>query len=115
MRKLLFSLSVFLLIFSQFTIAQQITVDNTISAQQLIQNNLVQGCVEVSNIASNMNGTINNLNSFGYFEQSNSSFPFQNGIIISTGNAFSAGNAINANTLNEGEDSWGTDTDLKLL
>ncbi len=113
MRKLLFSLSVFLLIFSQFTIAQQITVDNTISAQQLIQNNLVQGCVEVSNIASNMNGTINNLNSFGYFEQSNSSFPFQNGIIISTGNAFSAGNAINANTLNEGEDSWGTDTDLE--
>lgn len=113
MRKLLFSLSVFLLIFSQLTNAQQITVDNTLSTQQLIQNNLVQGCVEVSNIASNMNGTINNLNSFGYFEQSNSSFPFQNGIMISTGNAFSAGNAINASTLNEGEVSWGTDTDLE--
>ncbi len=113
MRKLIFSVSTCLLFFLQLPYAQQITVDNSVSAQQLIQNNLVQGCVEVSNIASNINGSINNLNSFGYFEQNNSSFPFQNGIIISTGNAFSAGNAINANTLNEGEDSWGTDIDLE--
>ncbi len=113
MRKLLFLFTISCLAFSQLTVSQQITVDNTISAQQLIQNNLVQGCVEVSNIASNVNGTINNLNSFGYFEQSGSGFPFQNGIIISTGDAFSAGNALNVNTLNEGEDSWGTDTDLE--
>lgn len=113
MSKALFPLAAFLFIFLQTTNAQQITVDNTISAQQLIENNLIQGCVEVSNIASNTNGTINNLNSFGYFEQSSSNFPFQNGVIITTGNAFSAGNAINTNTLNEGEDNWGTDIDLE--
>ncbi len=113
MRKLLFLLTISCFSISQLTNAQQITVDNSISAQQLIQNNLVQGCVEVSNIASNVNGTVNNLNSFGYFEQNNSSFPFQNGIIISTGSASSAGNAINANTLNEGENNWGTDPDLE--
>ena len=113
MRKLLFLLTISCFGFSQLVISQQITVDNTISAQQLIQNNLVQGCVEVSNITSSVNGTVNNLNSFGYFEQNNSSFPFQDGIIISTGDAFSAGNAENVNTLNEGEDSWGTDLDLE--
>ena len=113
MRKLLFLLTISCFGFSQIVICQQITVDNTISAQQLIQNNLVQGCVEVTNITSSVNGLVNNLNSFGYFEQNDSSFPFQNGIIISTGDAFSAGNAENVNTLNEGEDSWGTDMDLE--
>ncbi len=93
--------------------AQQITVDNTLSAEDLILNNLVEGCVEVSNVTSNINGYVNGLNSFGYFEKADSSFPFQDGILLTTGESFSAGNTLNTNTLNEGDTSWGTDLDLE--
>ncbi|NNL16899.1 MAG: T9SS type B sorting domain-containing protein [Flavobacteriaceae bacterium] len=113
MRKLLFLLAIIFLGLEQFAVAQQITVDNSLSAQELIENNLVQGCVEVSNISSNVNGLVNGLNSFGYFEQADSNFPFTDGIILSTGDSFSAGNTLNTNTLNEGEDTWGTDLDLE--
>lgn len=95
--------------------AQQITVDNTITAQNLIENTLIQGCVEVSNITSPVNGSVNNIGSFGYFEQNNSNFPFQNGIILTTGNANSAGNIENNDILNEGNDTWGADTDLESV
>ena len=93
--------------------AQQISIDNSVSVQELIQNRLIQGCVEVSNISSNNNGFVNNIGSYGYFERDSSNFPFENGILLSTGNANSAGNTINANTLNDGETNWGTDADLE--
>jgi len=93
--------------------AQVISVDNSISAQTLIENNLAEGCVEISNISSTVNGAINGLSSFGYFERGSSDFPFENGIMLSTGNASSGGNAVNTNILNEGEVDWGTDSDLE--
>ncbi len=113
MRKITFLLATIFLGLQQFTVAQEISVDDSLSAQDLIQNNLVQGCVEVSNISSNINGSVNGLNSFGYFEQADSNFPFENGILLTTGEASSAGNITNGNTLNEGETSWGTDLDLE--
>ncbi len=93
--------------------SQQITTDSSIPLEQLILNNLAQGCVEISNISSNINGSVNNLESYGYFEKSNSNFPFENGIVLSTGSVNSAGNAIISTNLNEGEESWGTDSDLE--
>ena len=96
-----------------FSYTQQITVDNSVSPQNLIENNLIQGCVEVSNISSPSNGSVVGLGSYGYFESGDSNFPFENGIILSTGDANSAGNSQNAATLNEGNSSWGTDTDLE--
>ncbi len=93
--------------------AQNISVDNSISAQDLIQNNLVEGCVEITNISSSINGSVNGFSSFGYFERANSNFPFENGIMLSTGNANSGGNATNVNILNDGELTWGTDPDLE--
>ncbi len=97
----------------QFTYSQQITVDNSQTPQQLIEDNLVLGCVEVSNIVSNINGSANNLTSFGYFERANSNFPFENGILLSTGRAEAAGNTVNTNVLNDGNTTWGTDMDLE--
>lgn len=93
--------------------SQNILVDNSFTAQQLIENNFVEGCVEVSNITSTINGSINGFNSFAYFERDLSNFPFENGIMLSTGDAISGGNAINTNLLNDGETSWGTDPDLE--
>lgn len=104
---------VLVLINIPFLNAQQITIDDSQTPQQLIQDNLIQGCVEVSNITSSINGSVNNLNSFGYFEAANSNFPFQNGILLSTGSATAAGNTSNGSVLNDGNTTWGTDMDLE--
>lgn len=93
--------------------SQQIITDDSLPLEQLIQQNLGQNCVEISNISSSINGGLNGFNSFGYFERENSNFPFENGIVLTTGNVNSAGNILNISPLNEGDDSWGTDTDLE--
>lgn len=93
--------------------AQKISIDNTQSAQTLINNNLAEGCIEVTNISSSINGSVNGFSSFGYFVKANSNFPFDNGIMLSTGNANSGGNTTNVNILNDGEPNWGTDPDLE--
>lgn len=92
---------------------QQITIDNSFTEQQLIENNLVQGCVGTSNISSQVNGSVNGFNSFAYFEKSGSNFPFQNGIMLSTGNPISGGNTQNNEVLNEGGADWLADSDLE--
>ncbi len=93
--------------------AQQISIDNSFTAQELIENNLVQGCVEISNVQSQVNGQVNGFNSYAYFERAGSNFPFENGIMLSTGNATSGGNTLNTEILNEGQPNWGTDPDLE--
>ncbi len=99
--------------FGQSCFSQQITTDNSQTLEQLIQNSLGQNCVEISNISSTVNGNINGFSSFGYFERGSSSFPFENGIALTTGNISSAGNTLNTSSLNEGDDTWGTDIDLE--
>jgi len=106
-------LVVFFTAFVQVSYAQQISVNDNVPLNELIETHLVQGCVEVSNIQSVINGSVNQLASYGYFERDNSNFPFENGIMLSTGDASSAGNVLNANLLNEGDPSWGTDPDLE--
>ncbi|OIQ29627.1 MAG: hypothetical protein BM564_05300 [Bacteroidetes bacterium MedPE-SWsnd-G2] len=93
--------------------AQQITIDNTVSIQQLIENNFIEGCVETENIQSLVNGQTNGFSSYGYFEAAGSDFPFEHGIMLSTGNANSGANGVNNTILNEGTSSWGTDSDLE--
>ena len=93
--------------------AQQININNAYTAQQLVENSLVVGCVETSNISSQVNGSANGFNSFAYFESGISNFPFQTGIMLSTGNPMSGGNVQNNETLNEGDENWLTDPDLE--
>lgn len=93
--------------------AQQVTVDNTVSPQNLIQNTLIQGCVEVSNISSPSNGSSIGVGSYGYFEKSASDFPFDYGIVLTTGSASAAGNGQNNEILNDGDETWLTDNDLE--
>ncbi|GLB53549.1 hypothetical protein NBRC110019_25900 [Neptunitalea chrysea] len=95
--------------------AQQIVVDNNYSPEQLIENILFQGCIDVSNVNSPINGSINGLVSYGYFESSSSNFPFSNGIVLTTGNVLDAGNTLNSDYLNRGETDWGTDSDLESV
>ncbi|WP_052184187.1 T9SS type B sorting domain-containing protein [Psychroserpens sp. Hel_I_66] len=93
--------------------AQQITTDDTLPLVSLVETNFGQGCVEISNITSTVNGDVNGLSSYGSFEKGDSNFPFENGILLSTGNINSAGNTVNNSPLNEGEDNWLTDPDLE--
>ncbi|OBX24499.1 gliding motility-associated-like protein [Gelidibacter algens] len=113
MKFLQISLLVFACILCTQAFGQQITVDSNVSPQQLIENNLIQGCVEISNVSSPVNGSVNGLSSFGYFERGSSNFPFKNGIMLSSGNANSAGNTSTDKTLNEGESNWQSDADLE--
>ena len=111
--KPLVALVVLTLSFVHSAVAQQININNSYSASQLVENNLVVGCVEISNIVSTVNGSVNGFNSFAYFENGNSNFPFKNGIMLSTGNPMSGGNTLNNDILNEGNDQWLTDADLE--
>ena len=100
------------ILLSSYSFSQQITTDGTIDLQNLIQNNLASGCVEISNISSSINGDVNSLNSFGLFNRASSNFPFESGIVLTTGDVNEAGNTTITSALNSGSASWGNDPDL---
>jgi gliding motility-associated-like protein len=98
---------------SSFIFSQKIVVDSSIPLTQLIEDNLIEGCVEISNISSNVNGNSFGFPSYAYFNRGSSNFPFQDGVMLSTGNAESGGNTTTTPTLSEGTTIWGTDPDLE--
>lgn len=93
--------------------AQKINVNNSNNLENLILNNLIKGCVEVSNITSSVNGSAYGVPSYGQFTRGNSNFPFESGIMLSTGNVLSAGNSSITETLSDGSSNWGSDPDLE--
>ncbi|WP_430467718.1 choice-of-anchor L domain-containing protein [Winogradskyella ouciana] len=95
-----------------FLYAQQITTDNSQQPEQLIQNLVGNNCASVSNISSQINGNINNIISYGSFDNGTSNFPLQSGLVLSTGNVARAGNAFIGEDLSDGEIDWETDTDI---
>lgn len=106
-----------LLLFSFFVLqnsnAQQIQVDDSLSANTLVENALQSDCVIIDNVVSQVNGNSVGINSFGAFNRNNSNFPFESGMVLTTGSATSAGNGENTDELNEGETAWETDQDLE--
>ena len=94
-------------------VAQKINVNGNVTVNQLIEDNLVDGCVEVSNVTSSINGDANGFRSFAEFSRGATNFPFESGIMLSTGNAESGGNSLITTDLSEGATTWGTDTDLE--
>jgi gliding motility-associated-like protein len=68
------------------SVSQNITVNQTFTAQQLIENILVNsGCVSVSNFSASGGNFSAGEMSFGYFNANGSVFPIQEGIVLSTG------------------------------
>ncbi|NNE31718.1 MAG: T9SS type B sorting domain-containing protein [Winogradskyella sp.] len=92
--------------------AQQVITESSTQPQQLLQELVGDNCVTVSNVSSPVNGAVNNINSFGTFQQANSNFPLQNGIILSTGSITTAGNSIIGQDLSYGDVNWETDSDI---
>lgn len=95
--------------------AQMIVVDDSSNVEELLQNNLFNGCVDIANVNSYTNGNVNNMKTFGFFNKAASNFPFDSGIILSTGFATAAGNSVISTPLNQGSTSWGTDADLESI
>ena len=116
MKKYLHIYSLFAILFCSYgSVFSQITVDASVPLEQLIQNNLIKGCVEISGIDSKFNGSPYGLTSYAYFNRGSSDFPFEDGVMLSTGNAKDGGNPLQPVPLGYGVDvpDWVTDPDLE--
>ncbi|MBC7642513.1 MAG: choice-of-anchor L domain-containing protein, partial [Flavobacterium sp.] len=102
---------ILLICLSANTNAQYIQVNDNKSAQDLVQNTLINSpCANVSNFMVS-GGVFGSNNSYGYFSAGTSGFPFNDGIVLSTGQAISAVGP-NANILSEDASNWIGDNDL---
>ena len=109
-RILLFTIVYFYLTTNSF--GQYITVNESYTPTQLVENILINNpCASISNVSMaslNQSGG----DSYGYFTAATSSFPFYDGVILSTGRAISA-IGPNSSILSEGPTSWQGDNDLQ--
>lgn len=65
--------------------AQNITVDDSYTPQQLVENVLVNSsCATVSNYSATGDTAPVGQNSYGYFNNAGGSFPFKEGVLLST-------------------------------
>ncbi|RYF73370.1 MAG: adhesin, partial [Cytophagaceae bacterium] len=99
------------------TIPPSITTnDSDMTTQELISNVLINSnCATVSNITTLTGTDFGSVNGIGYFNRNGSSFPFDEGVIMSTGNILSAPGPNNS-VLGEGPfEGWPGDTDLENI
>jgi gliding motility-associated-like protein len=96
----------------QSSYSQYINVDDTYTANQLVENVLINSnCANVSNISVTGSG-INSSESYGFFDGNSSGFPFSSGVLLTTGTALSA-IGPNSSILSEGNVNWQGDQDLE--
>jgi gliding motility-associated-like protein len=104
-----------------FVSAQNITVDDTKTAQQLVENVLVNSsCATVSNYSATGDTNVPvGTNSYGYFTNAGGSFPFTEGVLLSTSYAQKSIGPFNTNptniTGNDNDSGWPGDTDLNQV
>lgn len=94
----------------------QITVDDNITAPDLVKiltNS--SSCINVSTETVKGDTFTAGKNSYGYFNAAGSSFPFSEGIILSSGNATSSPGPFVTGDLGEGEFTWLGDLDLNQI
>jgi gliding motility-associated-like protein len=103
------------LFFSCYVSAQYIQVNDNYTAQQLVQDVLINSsCATVSNFSVSGGNFGNGVQSYGYFSGANTSFPFLEGIVLSTGRAVMT-EGPNTSLLDDGSNmDWGGDADLEL-
>jgi gliding motility-associated-like protein len=100
-------------LFFQSGNAQYITVDESFSALDLVEDKLINSsCANVFNVSVSGGNFASGEKSYGYFDASGTGFPFENGIILSTGKI---NNAPGPNTFISDDGNgmgWTGDTDL---
>lgn len=98
--------------FAEIIWAQNIAVDDSYSAQQLVENVLINSpCANVSNFSISGDTFSSGQQSYGYFSYSGSDF-FSNGIVLSTSRA-NRTEGPNNNLIDEGSIAWHGDSDLE--
>lgn len=103
------------LIISSFCFGQNVQTDaTTYTPQQLIEDILIDSnCIENVVVTNVLGGNFNNTDqSYGYFDATGTNFPFQNGVVLSTGRLQ---NVEGPNTTLSDDDApnWIGDTDLE--
>ncbi len=98
------------------TIPPPITVtDDQYTTLQLIEDILIDSnCANISNVTSSTGSNFGDVNGIGYFQKNGSSFPFEDGIVLSTGKATKA-IGPNTTSLNDGGYLWPGDADLQAI
>ncbi|MDP3680561.1 MAG: choice-of-anchor L domain-containing protein [Flavobacterium sp.] len=93
--------------------AQSISVNDSFTAQQLVENILVNSsCANVSNINVKGDTFSGSQNSYGYFNSGASSFPFTQGVLLSTWSSKNSEGPY-VSTRGGGNKSWLGDSDLE--
>lgn len=107
----------FICCYSYFATAQSISVDDTYSAQQLVENVLVNNstCASISNpIATGDNFTLGK-KSYAYFNNQGGSFPFNEGVLLSTWSSINSKAPYVANVPAGDKNAWLGDYDLNTV
>ena len=105
---------IFILFILSFTVSfsQNITVNESFTPQQLVEKLVNSGCVTINNFSASGGNFGSGELSYGYFNANGSSFPFAEGIILSTGRVNSAVGP-NTNFSDDGNGiGWTGDSDL---
>lgn len=104
-------------IFSSINLfSQAITVDvNSHTVPQLVNDVLINSaCVNATNINWSTGTNFGSTNGIGYFQNSNSDFPMQSGVILTTGNVMNAPGP-NSTMLDDGINTWPGDASLEAV
>ncbi|WP_340065126.1 choice-of-anchor L domain-containing protein [Ascidiimonas aurantiaca] len=107
----------YILVFFTVHLYCQVSVDDTShTTEQLVDNVLINSaCAETSNYRS-ATGLAVGINGIGYFESNGTSFPFKNGIVLSTGKASSVPGPNEEDHQGEGiGEAWFGDSDLEAI
>ena len=96
---------------STLVVSAQITVDDTKTAQQLVDKLVNSSCGNTNNFSVSGDNYTPGFNSYGEFNKNGSSFPFEDGIVLST---WRSDNSVGPFIRNKGEGStsWLGDPDL---
>ncbi|MGJ8665731.1 MAG: choice-of-anchor L domain-containing protein, partial [Patiriisocius sp.] len=102
------------LFFTSFLGLSQITVDETLTTQELVEDILINSpCADVSNFIQSTGSDFGDVNGIAAFNGNGSTFPFTNGVVLSTGAASSAPGP-NTDLNSEGNSGiWPGDGDLE--
>ena len=112
MKALVLQYLLFLLL-PTLSFAQYISIDDSYTAQQLVQNVLINSdCANVSNFSASGDTFSGSEKSYAFFTSNGSSFPFATGIVLATSRA-SRTPGPNDNLIDEGSTEWLGDLDLE--
>ncbi|NUY80056.1 fibronectin type III domain-containing protein, partial [Flavobacterium sp. MAH-1] len=89
------------------------TTDYTV--EELVTDILINSdCASVSNITYSTGTNFGSVNGIGYFNKNGSTFPYEEGIVLSSGNVDNAPGP-NTTNLSEGDFNWTGDADLEAI